>query len=75
MRRFGPTRQQMDDVTNWLGVNHFTIDETSLATRTIRFSATVTHQAERAFSAEIVSNSAAMRMSPTFRFPRDWPAR
>ncbi len=27
MRRFGPTRQQMDDVTSWLGANHFKIDD------------------------------------------------
>jgi subtilase family serine protease len=55
MRRFGPTQQQMNDVKSWLGANHFTIDEADLATRTVRFSGTVT-QAERAFSTEIVSN-------------------
>ena len=41
MRRFGPTRQQMDDVTSWLGANHFKIDDASLATRSVRFSGTV----------------------------------
>jgi Pro-kumamolisin, activation domain len=55
MRRFGPTQRQMDDLTNWLGANHFTIDKADLATRTVRFSGTVT-EAEGAFSTEIVSN-------------------
>jgi len=56
MRRFGPTQHQMDDVTSWLRANHFTVDETGLATRTVRFTATVI-QAERAFSIGIVSKA------------------
>jgi subtilase family serine protease len=58
IRRFGPTQQQMNEVTNWLGANDFTIDNANLATRTVRFSGT-TSQAERAFSMEIVSNAKA----------------
>jgi subtilase family serine protease len=54
MRRFGPTQQQMNEATSWLAANHFTIDEPDIATRSIRFSGTVT-QAERAFSMEIAS--------------------
>jgi hypothetical protein len=46
----------MDDVTSWLGANHFTIDRANLATRTVRFSGTVT-QVERAFSTGIVTSA------------------
>lgn len=55
VRRFGPTREQMNELTNWLGANHFTIDKADLAARSVRFSGTV-KQAERTFSTEIVSS-------------------
>jgi subtilase family serine protease len=58
MRRFGPTRSQMNKVANWLAANHFRIGKASLGTRTIRFSGSVA-EAERAFSTEIVSRSSA----------------
>jgi len=56
MRRFGPTQRQMKKVISWLRDNHLTIVDANLVTRTVRFSGTVS-QAERAFSAEIVSRS------------------
>jgi len=68
MRRFGPTRQQMNDVTSWLGANNFTLDKANLATRTVRFSGTVT-QAERAFSTEIVGNAGAYANNTDPRIP------
>lgn len=67
-RRFGPTRPQMDDVTGWLGANHFTIDQADLATRAVRFSGTVT-QVERAFSTEIVSSAGRYANATDPRIP------
>ncbi|MGO9449987.1 MAG: protease pro-enzyme activation domain-containing protein [Candidatus Binataceae bacterium] len=36
--RFGPTRDQMRAVTDWLSASGFTIDSSDLRTRTVRFS-------------------------------------
>jgi len=55
MRRFGPTQSQMDNVVTWLGASGFTVRETSIGTRSVRFSGSVADVAH-VFSTRIVSN-------------------
>ncbi|HEY2108124.1 MAG TPA: S53 family peptidase, partial [Candidatus Binataceae bacterium] len=52
--RFGPARQDVDAVAQWLGAQGFTVSSTSPAQRYVRFSGTVAN-AERAFNTTIMA--------------------